>query len=220
MTPQPLKILSLSDILVSFIYSPQVKQRFDDVDLVLGCGDLAYYYLEYVLTSLNAPCFFVRGNHDKVVEYSLEGQRTAPAGAFNLHRQVVECRGWLLAGVEGSLRYRYGPYQYSHREMWFHVFQLLPKLLANRIRYGRFLDIFVSHSPPAGVHDLPDLPHQGIKAFHWLDRVFKPAYHIHGHVHLYRPDSVNSSLIGRTEVINTYPYRSNTYRLEQPPRGG
>ena len=99
------------------------------------------------------------------------------------------------------------------------IFQLLPKLLANRIRYGRFLDIFVSHSPPAGVHDLPDLPHQGIKAFHWLDRVFKPAYHIHGHVHLYRPDSVNSSLIGRTEVINTYPYRSNTYRLEQPPRG-
>ncbi len=41
----PLKVLSLSDKQVDSIYSSQVKNRFGDVDLILGCGDLAYYYL-------------------------------------------------------------------------------------------------------------------------------------------------------------------------------
>ena len=40
-----MKVLSLSDKVVSFIYGPQVKCRFKDVDLVIGCGDLPYYYL-------------------------------------------------------------------------------------------------------------------------------------------------------------------------------
>jgi Icc-related predicted phosphoesterase len=207
------KVLSLSDMLVSFVYSPQVRCRFGDIDLLIGCGDLAYYYLEYVLDALDVPCFFVRGNHDKVVEYSLEGQRTAPAGAVDLHGKVIYHRGLLLAGVEGSLRYRPGPFQYAHSEMWGHVFRLVPGLIGNKLRYGRYLDVFVSHSPPQGIHDMPDLPHQGIKAFRWLLKVFIPAYHFHGHVHIYRPDTVSRSYYGDTVVINSYGYRETVLEI-------
>lgn len=214
MDVQPVKALLLSDVIVSFIYSPQVRHRFPDVDLVLGCGDLAYYYIEYVLTALNKPCFYVRGNHDKIVEYSLEAQRTAPSGAVDMHRKLMNYQGLLLAGIEGSLRYRPGPFQYTQKQMWNYVFQLTPGLFLNRVRFGRFLDVFITHAPPSGIHDMSDLPHQGIKAFRWFLSVFKPAYHIHGHIHLYRPDVPAETVFGATRVINAFSYREVT--LDSP----
>jgi len=216
--PSSLKVLSLSDTLIPFIYSSQARRRFGMVDLVIGCGDLEYYYLEYILDAFDAPLFFVRGNHDKVVEYSVEGQRTAPNGGIDLHRRVVHCKGLLLAGVEGSLRYHPGPFQYTQRQMWRHVLWLVPGLLANRIRYGRYLDVFVTHAPAAGIQDGVDLPHQGIQAFRWFLSVFKPCYHFHGHVHIYRPDAVFETDFGRTKVINTFGFRETSIEFTHDNR--
>ena len=203
-----MKALSLSDTIVQLIYSPRVRDRFGDVDLIIGCGDLPYYYQEYVLSMLDKPLFFVRGNHDKEIEYSRAGNRPAPRGAIDLHRRVINHKGLILAGIEGSLRYRNGPFQYSQFEMWLHVLRLLPKFLYNKFRYGRYLDLFVTHAPPKDIHDKPDLTHQGIYAFLWVIHVFKPAYHIHGHIHIYRPDETTLTRVGRTQVINTYGYRT------------
>jgi Icc-related predicted phosphoesterase len=211
-----IKVLTLSDVQIEFIYSPRVQSRFPDVDLVIGCGDLPYYYIEYVGNALDVPLYFVRGNHASQVEYTVAGPRTAPLGAIDLHRRVVRHNGLLLAGVEGSLRYRESPYQYSQAEMWGHVFRLLPSLMLNRVIQGRFLDVFVSHAPPWGIHDQPDLPHQGIKAFLWLLRVFRPAYHFHGHIHIYRSDTVTKTRFLETQVINTYGFLETTIE-ENPP---
>jgi Icc-related predicted phosphoesterase len=213
-----MKILSLSDTIIPFIYGPQVKRRFQGVDLLLGCGDLPYYYLEYVYDALDVPLYFVRGNHDEVVEYSSEIQRTYPHGGIDLHGKVCMVKGILLAGVEGSLRYRPGMFQYSQSEMWLHIFRLVPALIKNRLVYGRCLDVFVSHAPPAGVHSETDLPHRGIEAFRWLIDYFKPAYFIHGHIHVHRPDTIRESLVGRTCVINTFGYRE--IELELPAARG
>lgn len=215
-----MKVLSLSDKIIPFIYSPQVRRRFADIDLIVGCGDLAYYYLEYVLNSLDVPLFFVRGNHDKVVEYSSEGQRTAPHGGIDLHRRVYRQKGLLLAGVEGSVRYRPGPFQHSQMDMWWYVFSLTPSLLVNRMRYGRYLDILLTHAPPTNIqHDRDDLPHQGIHAFSWLVKIFQPAYHFHGHVHLYRPDEIFSTRVGQTQVINTFGFRETSLEIDFPGAG-
>jgi uncharacterized protein len=213
-----MKILSLSDKIVPFIYSPQVRQRFQGTDLIIGCGDLAYYYLEYVYNAMDVPLFFVRGNHDKTVEYSTESQRTAPRGCADLHCQVYEYKGFLFAGVEGSLRYRPGQYQYTQSEMWGHVLHLVPRLLMNRLRFGRFLDVFVTHAPAEGIHDMQDLPHQGIKAFRWLITTFQPTYYFHGHVHIYRPDTTFQTQIGRTRVINTFGFRETSLEAEPGSR--
>jgi uncharacterized protein len=203
----PTQILTVSDVVIPFIYSISIKNKFKDIELVIGCGDLPYFYLEYILSSLNVPLFYVRGNHDKVIEYSGEAQRAAPAGGTDLHCRVVNYQGLLMAGVEGSLRYRPGHFQYSQSEMWVHVLSMVPALFMNHLRFGRYLDIFVTHAPPQGIHDMPDLPHQGIKAFRWLLKVFKPTYQFHGHIHLYRPDAVYQTLFEQTQIINSFGYQ-------------
>jgi hypothetical protein len=200
------KILSLSDKQVDSIYSSQVKERFGDVDLILGCGDLAYYYLEFVVSMLDVPLYYVRGNHSSQVEYTITGPKMHPHGGSDLHRRVVNHNGLILAGIEGSLRYRQGPFQYTQTEMWGHVLRIVPRLIINRALHGRYLDIFISHAPPWGIHDKPDLPHQGIKAFRWLLETFQPRYHFHGHIHVYRQGTQTVTQYQSTTVINTYGY--------------
>jgi len=102
-----MKILTISDILVPFIYSPQVVVRHGDVDLVLGCGDLPYYYMEYLISTLNVPLLYVRGNHSKPVEYSTGEPRSCPSGGIDLHGRVVRLRdshlpGWKICTLPGG----------------------------------------------------------------------------------------------------------------------
>jgi hypothetical protein len=211
-------ILSLSDEEVPFIYSPVVRDRFSGTDLILGCGDLQYYYLEYVTTMLNAPTYYVRGNHAHEVEYTSGGEKRAPLGAVDLHRRTVNHNGLLLAGVEGSVRYSNGPYQYTQTQMWGHVLRLVPGLLRNRIFYGRYLDIFVTHAPPWHIHDQPDRAHRGIQAFRWLDITFQPEIHFHGHVRPVLPSEPTETLLRNTWVINTYGYVETSFELGSETR--
>jgi uncharacterized protein len=203
-----MKILTVSDVELSYIYSSTIRERFSDSGLVISCGDLPYYYLEYIISSLDVPMYYVRGNHASKVEFSSEGERLYPWGGIDLHRHCIRTpNGLLLAGLEGSLRYNNGPHQYSQFEMWLMVFSLVPGLILNRIRYGRYLDIFVAHAPPWKIHDENDRPHQGVKAFRWLINVFQPSLFLHGHIHIYRQDTITETIIRNTHVINSYGHR-------------
>jgi Icc-related predicted phosphoesterase len=214
-----MRILAVSDLESALIYSPQIAERFKDINLAIGCGDLPYYYLEYIISSLNIPLYFVRGNHASQVESGSSGDRTEPWGAVDLHQRLVrDDSGLLLAGIEGCIRYNNGDHQYTQAEMWSKVFALVPGLFLNRVRYGRYLDVFVTHAPPWKIHDLDDQPHQGIKAFNWLIKVFQPVYHLHGHIHIYRSDSLKETLVGPTRVINAYGYREVMVDLERVVR--
>lgn len=211
-----MNILALGDKEVSFIYSPVVAERFKHIDLIISCGDLPYFYLEYVISMLNQPMYYVYGNHQNRVEFSEADTRYHPWGATQLHRRAVRGPGGLLmAGIDGSLQYNYGPYQYTQGEMWAMVLLLTPALLANKIRFGRYLDVFVTHAPPWKIHDMDDRPHTGIKAFRWLDQVFQPAYHLHGHIHVYRGDTVTETKLGNTQIINSYGYKELTIGLPE-----
>ncbi len=121
--------------------------------------------------------------------------------------------GLLLAGFDGSLRYNKGAYQSSQAEMQAAVRTLVPWMMLNRLRYGRFLDILITHAPPLGVHDRPDRCHTGFDAFNWLIRSFKPRYHLHGHVHLYDRRTPTVTRVCETEVINVYPFRELALEL-------
>ena len=200
-----MNILSISDKIIPFIYSPNIKIMFNHIDLVIACGDLPYYYQEYIISSLNVPLYFVRGNHDPEFEIGEHRSCTQPLGGVDLHKKTIQYKDLLIAGVEGSIRYKNeGKFLYTQSQMWTHVSTLIPSLILNFLRYGRFLDIFVSHAPPWKIHDKPDRPHQGVKAFRWLLKVFQPRYHFHGHIHVYRPDTKIKTNFGKTEVINTY----------------
>ena len=222
-----MKILAVSDIELDWIYNPTITTRFSDVDLVIACGDLPYYYLEYIISSLNRPLYYVRGNHaPRFQEEGITSSRTYPWGGIDLHRRVKRDEsGLLVAGIEGSIRYNSDHCQYSQLEMWRFILGLIPGLLLNRIRYGRFLDIFVTHAPPWKIHDQDDLPHQGIKAFQWFIKVFQPAFHLHGHIHIYNFRNRVETLVGNTWVVNTYGYRQIEYyfpweRNSKPKQAG
>jgi Icc-related predicted phosphoesterase len=201
-----MKILAISDMVVDWIYSPKMRLLLSDTDLAIGCGDLPGYYLEYIVSSLDIPVFYVHGNHSIVnTPEKLKGHGLG--GTVDLHCSLERYKGYTFAGVEGSVRYKEGNYQYSQFLMWLNVIRLIPSLMLNRINSGNFLNVFVTHAPAWGIHDQADFAHQGIKAFRWLLKHFHPDYHLHGHVHVYRPDMVTETIFGQTKVINAFGYR-------------
>lgn len=201
------KILAVSDQIVDRIYTLAPNGHFQDVDLIFGCGDLPYTYLEYIVTVLNKPLYYVPGNHDPV--FDLRDLRSRAEGGSNLDLRTVCYKKCLIGGFGGSIRYRPdGTNQYTQVEAYQRVYQMLPSLLVNRIRYGRALDVLISHSPPFGIHDDNDPAHNGLKALNWLLRLAKPRYHFHGHTHFYRNNIADcDSQVGATRIVNVYPYK-------------
>jgi len=207
-----MRILSVSDKVEPVLYGPYIRERVGKIDLILACGDLPYYYLEYIVSLLDAPLYFVHGNHDRVVpKLSPNKLDCTPRGlswANNLHERTINYQGLLLAGLEGCRRYNpHAPFQYSECEVRGQVFWLGQRLRLNRLRYGRYLDILITHAPPRGIHDAEDLPHQGFESYLALLHKFQPTLMIHGHTHVYNRNEVTETNYGNTRVINTYGYR-------------
>jgi Icc-related predicted phosphoesterase len=202
-----MRILAVSDRVMDSLYQGRVREQYPNIDLLVGCGDLPYYYLDFLTSGVDAPMVYVRGNHDKGPQHGADGRVWKDVrGGTNIHGRVVMRRGLIVAGLEGSMRYKPGaPYMYSESEMRMQVAQMVPRLLWNRQRFGRALDILVTHSPPYGIHDRPDLPHTGFKVFLSFLKNFRPRYHLHGHIHLYRSDVPRITQFEDTTVINVYP---------------
>jgi Icc-related predicted phosphoesterase len=123
----------------------------------------------------------------------------------------MERDGVLFAGLEGSIRYKPGEsFQYTEQQMAWKAWRMTPTLLRNRVRYGRYVDILITHSPPRGIHDGDDLAHRGFETFiGFMDR-FKPRFLLHGHKHVYGTEPT-STRYAETEVINVCPYRVISY---------
>lgn len=202
------KILAVSDQVVERLYALIASEHFRDVGLLLGCGDLPYEYLENIVTLLNVPLYYVPGNHDPAHDERLV--QTRAEGGLNLDLKTVLVKGLLIGGFGGSVRYRPdGVNQYTQAEAFARAFRLLPRLWWNRLRYGRALDILISHSPPYGIHDDDTQAHRGLHALNWLLQVAHPRYHFHGHTHFQRQNlSASTTRCGPTEVMNIYPYKT------------
>jgi Icc-related predicted phosphoesterase len=209
MTAAALKVLAVCDEVDSRLYNGNGRgvRLGTSPDLIISCGDLPPYYLDYLVSKLDVPLYAIHGNHDTAPP--LEGSDGfARCGAHWIGGQGVRTpNGLLLAGFDGSLRYNSGAYQSSQTEMHGAVRTLAPWLMLNRLRFGRYLDVLVTHAPPRGIHDQPDRCHTGFDAFNWLIRTFKPRYHLHGHVHLYDRRTKTVTRVGSTDVINVYPSR-------------
>jgi len=201
------KILAVSDEVVERLYSLCASGHFSEIELILGCGDLPYPYLENLLTFLNISLFYVPGNHDP--NFNPDNTLAYVEGGSNLDLKVVRFKKFLIGGLGGSIRYRpNAANQYSQSDAYLRAFHLLPRLLLNKINYGRSLDILITHSPPFRIHDEETQAHQGLKAINWLIRVAKPRYHFHGHTHFQRRNlSPSETIHGLTKIVNVFPYK-------------
>jgi Icc-related predicted phosphoesterase len=202
-----MRILAVSDVEDEAVVA-SVASKVGTIDLVIGCGDLDYDYLDYVGTALGVPLRAVHGNHDVPPK-----SRDDPAvdvwwRGIDLNGRVVSVDGLLIAGLEGSPRYSSGPYQHAESEIWLSILRMAPSLLINRLRRGRFLDVLVTHAPPRGIHDGTDPAHRGFGAVRTFLRWFHPRYHLHGHTHVYDRRTQTTTQFGRTTVMNAFGART------------
>lgn len=208
-----MRLMAVSDRLLDKLYATDVGSRYPNIDLLIGCGDLPFFYLEFLISALDTRLVYVRGNHDAGPQYTSDGRvLTSVDGGLDIHGRVTEIDGLIIAGLEGSMRYRSrSPYMYTEREMTWNVVRLVPQLLWNVVRYGRAVDILVTHSPPYEIHDGRDIAHQGFKVFRTFMKWFRPRYLLHGHIHVYRHDTPRVTQFEDTTVINVYPCRVFEY---------
>jgi Icc-related predicted phosphoesterase len=220
-----MKILCVADHIDPLVYSSAVKSRFGSVDLVLSAGDLPMEYLGFISASLNKPVLFVFGNHnlthlkrfrrwglntDAETDLVKNGSITNFFGSTYIGSRIVCRKGLLIGGLGGCRRYNRGENQFTEYQMLRRMLVMVPRLLWNWIVHGRCIDILLTHAPPRGINDRSDPTHQGFAVFHWFVNLFKPAYLLHGHVHLYDRNAMRESVLGSTRVINVY----NHYLVE------
>ena len=207
-----MKILCVSDQIDPLIYSNTIKQRYADVDIILSAGDLPMDYLDFIISTLNKPLYFITGNHH-TAEYPNDnsggmgfGIEIYSYGATYIDARVKHEEGLLIAGLGGSMRYNRGENQFSDFQMNMRILKLLPALVFNRLFRGRYLDILLTHASPLGIHDREDKCHRGFKCFLWFMRIFKPRYLVHGHIHLYDLSEVRTTKYCDTLVVNAYSH--------------
>ncbi len=180
-----MRILAIADAVSPIIYSTNFPQNLPDFDLLLSAGDMPGHVLEFLATKLTKQPIYVLGNHGNGYIYDTETtQKMLPGGCINAHKRVLEIEGVLIAGIEGSARYKPGEQQYSQFQMSRMVDLLTPQLMLNKYRKGRAVDILLTHAAPCGPHEGEDFPHRGVKAFNHFHKRWKPRLHVHGHVHL------------------------------------
>ena len=205
-----MKILCISDRVENVLHGPNLRSYAGGVAAVISCGDLPFEYLEYVVTFLGAPLYYVLGNHDP----GPEGPEY-PGGCTPLDGRVVdlgdelgdEGRGVVLAGLSGSPLYSGGPNQYTERQMGRRARALSLRVRCRRLAGRPVPNLFVTHAPPLGLGDREDPAHVGFGSFLALIDRHQPPLWLHGHVHLYGPEQPRVATRGETEVVNVYGHK-------------
>ena len=190
-----MKILSVSDIVVSDLVGTGSPIDADSIGLILGCGDLPPEYLARLRAKYDVPLYYILGNHD--IRHEL-----VPQGCLNITGRIVHHGPFALLGFSGSRWYNGNPNQFREREMraqirklWFPMWRL------------KQLDVLVTHAPPRHVHDAEDRCHRGFSCYRDFIKKYKPRFMIHGHIHrFFETPAERLSVVNETKVINSYGY--------------
>lgn len=189
-----MKILFLADEESKAYWDYFKKETFEDIDLIVSCGDLKASYLSFLVTMTAVPVLYICGNHDDKYE------KEPPEGCICIEDRIFEYEGIRFLGLGGSYRYKPGKNQYTDKEMKKRI-----KKLGFQLFRKKGFDVLVAHAPAYGFNDGEDLCHRGFEAFWGLIKKYKPKYFVHGHVHMnYGRQFPREDYIEETKVINAY----------------
>ena len=197
-----MKVLCISDRVEPMLHGPSLNSYAKGVEAVISCGDLPFDYLEYVVTFLGVPVYYVLGNHDPAPDGPEH-----PGGCTPLDGRVVDAGGVALAGLSGSRLYSGGPNQYTERQMRRRALALSTRILGRGLIRGQVPRVFVTHAPPFGLGDREDHAHVGFESFLGLIDRHRPSLWLHGHVHLYGPEVQRVASRGETKVVNVFGHK-------------
>ena len=119
-----IRILAVADEVDQALYGPRLQELRPD--LIVGCGDLPFGYLEHLQAEAEVPLLYVRGNHDLAArapaisaylpaEYAKRLQ-SAAVGCVDLEDRWQDEGGLRIAGLGGSIRYNDGDNQFTQAE--------------------------------------------------------------------------------------------------------
>lgn len=219
-----MKILSVADTPAETLCERFDPERWEkeNIDLIVGCGDLPDEYLAFLADVFRVPLLYVRGNHD-------EHRFAEPIGE-NVDGKIVTIGGVRLLGLEGSPWYNGRPLQYSERSMAWKLLCLEPK-----IRLAGGVDVVIAHAAPqfcpsayqlcpkpVGVgrpcphvkqpmasephicQDASDYPHRGFESFRTFILRHQPRFFLHGHRHQTYGLGKRELRIGETRVVDAH----------------
>ncbi|MBO4637216.1 MAG: metallophosphoesterase family protein [Clostridiales bacterium] len=193
-----MKILAVADVESRILYDHFTKERVEGVELIVSCGDLKPGYLDFLITMVNVPMLYVRGNHDDNLN------KEPPAGAICIEDKIYNYKGIRFMGLGGSMKYRKNCLNmYSETHMQLRAARLAPKAAVCGV------DVLVTHAPAKGYGDLEDLPHHGFETFNNVMNRYRPAVMLHGHVHTNYGRNIRTSIDhpSGTKIINACGYQ-------------
>ena len=199
-----MKILAVSDEECAALWDYYTPGKLDDIDLIISCGDLNAAYLSFLVTVAKCPVLYVAGNHD--VRYQIN----PPEGCDPIDDHFVMFNGVRIVGLGGCRKYHPGPYQYTEWQMRHRI-----RKLRFRLWRHKGVDIVVTHAAPAGLGDAEDPAHWGFQALTDFMDKYRPAFLLHGHVHVTYGQNVPREIdYNGTRVINAF----ERYIIEIPEK--
>ena len=180
---------------------PELYDRFDrnlvqGVECIFACGDLPPEYLSFLRDRVDAPLYYVLGNHDH------RFRDTEPVGCTYVHGRLVRVGEYRLLGLSGSRWYNGGPFQHHEARM-----RAMLRRLWLRLRLAGGVDIVLTHAPPRHIGDCEDRCHKGFVCYRRLIEKYAPAWFIHGHIHAdFTTIGERITLYRTTRVVNCYGY--------------
>lgn len=209
---RPIRFLAASDMKEPALEYAANRDDLGTLDGVLGCGDLDPEWLTFLADAFDVPLVYVRGNHDRGGEWE---ERPLRVPAWLESGRIDRLAGIGIVGLGWPGLFEAG----NRRRPWLAWRQSLAiagRALRSRLFRGREPLVVISHVPPAGIGDAPDLYHRGFGAYRWLLDLLRPPIWIHGHT---TKASVASLLeqSGQTAVANA----TGAMLIElQPPAAG
>lgn len=184
-----MKLLLIADNEERYLWddwNQNTRKELSDVGLILSAGDLDADYLEFLVTMLNVPLVYVRGNHDG--HYDVK----PPEGCIDADGEIIEVscgKGAVkekirILGLGGSMRYKdYSDDMYTEEEMAWRIAHLQKVFLRERLKGKKGFDILLTHAPCKGYGDMEDIAHTGFECFNRFLSKHQPKLHVYGHVH-------------------------------------
>lgn len=202
-----MNILILTDIHGKTAFIDRVSSLAARFDLIVIAGDVTYFkplgfsveILRRIGAKTGKTVFFIPGNCDdpNLLDYSEDN-------LLNIHRKLVEHRGFLFYGIGGSNKTPFNTWiEWGEND----IEKFLKDLDRSNVDYRRL--IMVTHSPPYGVMDDVNGLNVGSKALREFLNNRNPLLWITGHIHEYS----NWVKIGGTTVVNPGPFMRGYYGL-------
>ena len=191
---EPIRVLAVSDEPDPTLDHARNREQLGHVDLVVGCGDLDRDHLGFLADAFHAPVLYVRGNHDRGVNWQMAKPLTPGAGPGRADR----LRPWACcsSGCRGRARPPAGRRVMGSRRGARHSAR-------QRGRATRQAPA-AAPEPRAATRrrrrsDRPVPP--GFAAYRWLLRRLRPPLWLHGHTTVATVASTRVEFEG-TSLIN------------------